>query len=107
MRNRSLLVGLSLGVLIGALGVGGALFAQDPTPEMPSDPESAPGTYDIVDTSAATYLLDKEKGHVWRLGWTEVRGDRYWFGTFVPLQEPESFRDFQSRLQKLANQPRR
>ncbi|MCP4498960.1 MAG: hypothetical protein GY822_03210 [Deltaproteobacteria bacterium] len=61
--------------------------------------------FTIVDTPGSTYLLNQGSGQVWRLGFTEVRGDRYWFGTHVPVQPPGTFDEFQESLrQRLAPQ---
>jgi hypothetical protein len=96
MGSRRVLVALSTGVLIGAMLVGSLLFAQ-------SKPQTASvGGFDIVDTPGSTYLLNRESGQVWRLGFTEVKGDRYWFGTFVPLQPPTGFQEFQENLRRRA-----
>jgi hypothetical protein len=65
-------------------------------------PQAPPGEGDfaIVDTPQATLLLDRKSGHLWRIGYTEIAGVRYWFGTYVPREPPQSFGEFQNRLRK-------
>jgi len=58
------------------------------------------GDYTIFDTPQATLLLDRKSGNLWRIGYTEVAGQRFWFGTYVPRQPPVSFTEFQNRLRK-------
>ena len=58
------------------------------------------GAYTIFDTPQATLLLDQKSGNLWRIGYTEVAGQRFWFGTYVPRQPPLSFTEFQNRLRK-------
>lgn len=101
MGPRRSLASLSLGVLVGALLAGGVLFAQQRAPSTAAGAAPAPG-FEIVDTPGSTYLLNKETGQVWRLGFTEVKGDRYWFGTYVPLQAPTGFQEFQDNLRRRA-----
>ncbi|MBN2361107.1 MAG: hypothetical protein JXR83_16750 [Deltaproteobacteria bacterium] len=60
----------------------------------------AEGDFTIVDTPQATLLLDRKSGNLWRVGYTEIAGVRYWFGTYVPREPPQSFADFQNRLRK-------
>jgi|GEM_PF-1045591 len=66
----------------------------------PADVGSAAAPFTIVDTPGSTYLLNRVSGQVWRLGFTEVRGDRYWFGTHVPVQPPGTFDEFQDSLRR-------
>lgn len=95
-----LVVGLVVGTLFASV-----LFAQSKkkTP-VPEDGLTATSTvtapFDIVDTPGSTYLLNRSTGQVWRLGFTEVKGDRYWFGTHVPVQQPGTFEEFQQGLRK-------
>ncbi len=66
-------------------------------------PAAAPeveGDYMVFDTPQATLLLDKRSGKLWRIGYTEVAGQRYWFSTYVPREPPSSFADFQQRVRK-------
>ena len=63
-------------------------------------PSSEDGDYTIFDTPQATLLLDRKSGNMWRIGYTEVSGQRYWFGTYVPREPPSSFADFQQRVRK-------
>ena len=97
MGSRRVLIALSIGVLVGAMLVGSLLFAQTKTGV------ALVGGFEIVDTPGSTYLLNTESGQVWRLGFTEVKGDRYWFGTFVPLQPPTGFQEFQESLRRRAS----
>ena len=101
---RSTLLFVVFGVAIGTT-FASVLFAQSkPRVEVPADgltataPVTAP--FDIVDTPGSTYLLNRSTGQVWRLGFTEVKGDRYWFGTHVPVQQPGTFEEFQQGLRK-------
>jgi hypothetical protein len=93
--HRSLLLPLSAGVLVGALSTAGVLFAQR-TPAPPA--ARGEPTFQLVDTPGSTFLLNQGSGEVWRIGFTEVKGERYWFGTHVPLQEASTFDEFQQRL---------
>ena len=99
----SLMVALATGVLAGSLLTATVLYAQkkDPAPQAPApiaDFTTAP--FDIVDTPGSTYLLNKTTGQVWRLSFTEVQGNKYWYGMHVPVQQPGSFEEFQARLRK-------
>lgn len=58
------------------------------------------GDFAVVDTPQATLLLDRKNGNLWRIGYTEIAGVRYWFGTYVPREPPQSFSEFQNRLRK-------
>jgi len=58
------------------------------------------GDFSVVDTPQATLLLDRKSGNLWRIGYTEIAGVRYWFGTYVPREPAQSFADFQNRLRK-------
>lgn len=99
--SRSALSMLSVGVIVGALSTAGMLAAQR-RPAAPAVAAEAPvaGTFDLVDTPGSTFLLDRSTGEVWRIGFTEVRGERHWFGTFVPRQQPVAFEEFQQRLRR-------
>lgn len=58
------------------------------------------GDFTIFDTPQATLLLDRSSGELWRVGYTEVSGHRYWFSTYVPREPATSFGEFQNRLRK-------
>lgn len=103
MRNsRAVLVALSVGLLVGALSTASMLYAQSKGPAAPvvEQTQGREGPWDIIDTPGSTYLLNRSSGQVWRLGFTEIGGDRYWFGTHVPVQQPGTFEDFQLRLRR-------
>lgn len=94
---RGALFFLSLGVMVGGLSTAGALYAQQ---RQSSSKHEETSPFDLVDTPGSTFLLNRESGDVWRLGFTEVRGERHWFGTFVPLQPSVTFEAFQQRLRR-------
>ena len=58
------------------------------------------GDFTIYDTPQATLLLDRASGNLWRIGYTEVAGQRYWFSTYVPREPAITFSEFQNRLRK-------
>ncbi len=92
---------LAAGVLVGSLATAGALFAQgtkknvEPTPSLET---SHP--FEIVDTPGSTYLLNKNTGQVWRISFTDVGGNKYWYALHVPVQQPGSFEEFQTKLRR-------
>ncbi|MFZ9888062.1 MAG: hypothetical protein ACO3JL_11220 [Myxococcota bacterium] len=88
---------LALGVLCGGLSTAGVLYAQQRQSPVAAE---AGAPFDLVDTPGSTFLLNRHSGEVWRLGFTEVRGERHWFGTFVPLQPGLTFEAFQQRLRR-------
>lgn len=98
---------LALGVLIGAGMSAASLLAQRGTSEAREAPLAeaadlgAAGPFELVDTPGSTFLLNRRSGQVWRISYTEVGGERHWFGTHVPLQQPETFAEFQNRLRRL------
>lgn len=101
--HRSFLVALTAGVIAGSLSTATVLYAQkkEAAPQAPApiaDFTTAP--FEIVDTPGSTYLLNKTTGQVWRLSFTEVQGNKYWYGMHVPVQQPGSFEEFQARLRK-------
>lgn len=101
--SQNALVMLSVGVIAGALLTAGMLSAQkrNPVPAAATSGEGvAEGPFQLVDTPGSTFLLNRASGEVWRIGFTEVRGERHWFGTFVPVQQPVSFEEFQARLRR-------
>lgn len=92
--HKNVLLPLSAGVLAGALSMAGVLYAQ----RTPAAAAPQGELFQLVDTPGSTFLLNHQSGEVWRIGFTEVRGERYWFGTHVPLQEAGTFDEFQQRL---------
>ena len=58
--------------------------AKKAEPPAASNDPNAP--YEIVDTPGSTYLLNKANGQVWRLSFTDVGGNKYWYALHVPLQ---------------------
>jgi hypothetical protein len=98
--SRALLFGLSVGVLVGVLGAAGVVSAQrrgKTKAEEAPVPESSE-SFELIDTPGSTFLLNTRSGQVWRIGFTEVRGERHWFGTYIPVQQPVTFEEFQQRL---------
>lgn len=94
-------VALAAGVLTGSLLTATVLYAQKKDGAAPApiaDFTTAP--FEIVDTPGSTYLLNRTTGQVWRLSFTEVQGNKYWYGMHVPVQQPGSFEEFQARLRK-------
>ena len=104
MRNRSPWFLLAIGILVGSLASAGALFAQNATkkPEgLPALPITDPTSpFDIVDTPGSTYLLNRSTGQVWRISFTDVGGNKYWYALHVPVQQPGSFDEFQAKLRR-------
>jgi hypothetical protein len=97
--TKSPLVALAAGVLIGTFATAGALFADtSKKPEEPKVDGSAP--FDIVDTPGSTYLLNRTTGQVWRISFTDVGGNKYWYALHVPVQQPGSFEEFQTKLRR-------
>jgi hypothetical protein len=94
---------LAVGVLCGSLATGSALYAQG---KGAAPPAAAPvagdptAPFDIVDTPGSTYLINRATGQVWRLSFTDVGGNKYWYGMHVPVQQPGSFEEFQARVRK-------
>ncbi|OGQ13248.1 MAG: hypothetical protein A2138_15000 [Deltaproteobacteria bacterium RBG_16_71_12] len=97
LRLRSPLAALAGGLLIGALTTAGALLAQAKKTDAVVDP-TVP--FDIVDTPGSTYLLNRSTGQVWRISFTDVGGNKYWYALHVPVQQPGSFEDFQTKLRR-------
>lgn len=93
---------LTVGLLVGSLASAGALFAQSggaKKPEVSALPDpSAP--FDIIDTPGSTYLLNRSTGQVWRISFTDVGGNKYWYALHVPVQQPGSFEEFQTKLRR-------
>ncbi|MFH1808490.1 MAG: hypothetical protein ABIJ09_07090 [Pseudomonadota bacterium] len=83
-------------LILGAAGVQQASAQIAQKSSLPTEE----GDYTVFDTPQATLLLDRKSGNLWRIGYTEVGGQRYWFGTFVPREPPSSFADFQQRVRK-------
>ena len=95
---------LAAGVLAGSLVTAGALFAD--TAATTKKPDGTPiaglpeGPFDIVDTPGSTYLLNRNTGQVWRISFTDVGGNKYWYALHVPVQQPGSFEEFQTKLRR-------
>jgi hypothetical protein len=107
--SSSLAKAVAAGILVGSLSTATVLYAQKKDTGPPSAPAPvAPGQvadlvtapFEIVDTPGSTYLLNRTTGQVWRLSFTEVKGNKYWYGMHVPVQQPGSFEEFQARLRK-------
>lgn len=103
MRHHSKSV-LALGVILGSLVTGGALMAQS-KPSTTSSPPSMPGSeagqpFEIVDTPGSTYVLNKATGQVWRLSFTDVGGNKYWYGMYAPMEPATSFEEFRARIRR-------
>lgn len=90
---------LVVGVVVGSLATAGALFAQAKKPDLPLLPD-ATAPFDIVDTPGSTYLLNRTTGQVWRISFTDVNGNKYWYALHVPVQQPGSFEEFQTKLRR-------
>lgn len=88
---------LASGLVIGSLATGGALYAQSKKDASVLEP-SAP--FDIIDTPGSTYLLNRNTGQVWRISFTDVGGNKYWYALHVPSQQPGSFEEFQAKLRR-------
>lgn len=95
-RSSTVLVALIGIMALGALGIdyARAQIRQN------GKAQPAEGDFMIYDTPQATLLLDRGSGDLWRIGYTEVAGNRYWFSTYIPREPQFSFADFQSRLRK-------
>ena len=88
---------LVIGVLIGVFVTAGALFAQN----KPTTSNTEGGQpFDIVDTPGSTYVLNKATGQVWRLSFTDVGGNKYWYGMSAPMEPPSSFEEFRARVRR-------
>jgi hypothetical protein len=97
--SRSPFFYLVVGVLAGTLVTASALFAQSkPSASSPVAEMTTP--FDIVDTPGSTYLLNRTTGQVWRLSFTDVGGNKYWYAMHVPVQQPGSFEEFQAKLRR-------
>jgi hypothetical protein len=96
---RTALAALATGLLIGSLATAGALYAQKKdAPVPPLVDTNAP--FDIIDTPGSTYLLNRSTGQVWRISFTDVGGNKYWYALHVPSQQPGSFEEFQVKLRR-------
>jgi hypothetical protein len=106
--TRSPIVFLASGVILGCFATAGALSAQPKaasTPAAPSHSSTSGGDtlgqpFEIVDTPGSTYVLNKATGQVWRLSFTDVGGNKYWYGMYAPMEPPTSFEEFRSRLRR-------
>jgi hypothetical protein len=100
--QKSPLLFLSTGVIVGCLVTAGTLFAEG-RPAAPSNPppvETSGQPFEIVDTPGSTYVLNKATGQVWRLSFTDVGGNKYWYGMYAPMEPPTSFEEFRTRLRR-------
>jgi hypothetical protein len=107
--SRSVVLSLSVGVLVGSLATASALFAEgrrEAATPAAAAAELVTAPFDIVDTAGSTYLLNRSTGQVWRLSFTEVQGNKYWYGMHVPTQQPGSFEDFQARIRREIASPK-
>ena len=100
--SRSPLMFLALGVIVGCFATAGALFAQTKPSAPPSQPsvDVSGQPFEIVDTPGSTYVLNKATGQVWRLSFTDVGGNKYWYGMYAPMEPPTSFEEFRARLRR-------
>jgi hypothetical protein len=95
---------LVAGVVVGSLATGGALLAQSRPPTASSSPAmptaEAGQPFEIVDTPGSTYVLNKATGQVWRLSFTDVGGNKYWYGMYAPMEPATSFEEFRARIRR-------
>lgn len=97
--SRSPLMLLAVGIIVGSFATAGALLAQSkPATTPPSSEFGQP--FEIVDTAGSTYVLNKSTGQVWRLSFTDVGGNKYWYGMYAPMEPPTSFEEFRARVRK-------
>lgn len=100
MQTRSPFQLMAIGLILGSLATAGALFAQTkgPAPQNQNDVVGQP--FEIVDTPGSTYVLNKATGQVWRLSFTDVGGNKYWYGMYAPMEPPTSFEEFRARVRR-------
>lgn len=98
--SRSPLMLLAVGVVVGSLATAGALFADSPKTPASTTPGGDGQPFEIVDTPGSTYVLNKSTGQVWRLSFTDVGGNKYWYGMYAPMEPPSSFEEFRARVRK-------
>ena len=96
--SRSPLMLLASGVIVGSLATAGVLYADTKSPVTAPPTEGQP--FEIVDTPGSTYVLNKSTGQVWRLSFTDVGGNKYWYGMYAPMEPPTSFEEFRARVRK-------
>ena len=98
---RSGLLLLVAGVVVGSLLTASGLFAQQKgnAPQAASSQEAGQ-PFEIVDTPGSTYVLNKSTGQVWRLSFTDVGGNKYWYGMYAPMEPPSSFEEFRARVRR-------
>jgi hypothetical protein len=89
---------LWVGVVVGSLLSAAALFAQNQKHAPTAAVEGQP--FEIVDTPGSTYVLNKATGQVWRLSFTDVGGNKYWYGMYAPMEPASSFEDFRARVRR-------
>jgi hypothetical protein len=93
---RSHRLSLAVGVAIGVLLTGGALLAQ----KQPATPAVEGQPFEIVDTAGSTFVLNKSTGQIWRLSFTDVGGNKYWYGMYAPMEPASSFEEFRARVRR-------
>jgi hypothetical protein len=92
---------VAIGVIVGSLATGGALLAQSKSAPSPASmPETAGQPFEIVDTPGSTYVVNKATGQVWRLSFTDVGGNKYWYGMYAPMEPATSFEEFRARIRR-------
>ncbi len=91
---------LAVGVIVGSLAAAGALLAQGKTPQPGPAGDVVGQPFEIVDTPGSTYVLNKSTGQVWRLSFTDVGGNKYWYGMYAPMEPATSFEEFRARVRK-------
>jgi hypothetical protein len=93
---------LVAGFAVGSLATGGALWAQSKptTSASPSPVVDVGQPFEIVDTPGSTYVLNKATGQVWRLSFTDVGGNKYWYGMYAPMEPATSFEEFRARIRR-------
>ncbi len=98
--QKSPLLFVSMGVIVGCLATAGTLFAEGrpSAPSTPAEPGGQP--FEIVDTPGSTYVLNKATGQVWRLSFTDVGGNKYWYGMYAPMEPATSFEEFRARIRR-------
>ena len=45
-------------------------------------------------------MLNKATGQVWRLSFTDVGGNKYWYGMYAPMEPPTAFEEFRARIRR-------
>ena len=100
MQTRSPFMLMAMGLILGSLATAGALFAQTKAPTQGSQQDTVGQPFEIVDTPGSTYVLNKSTGQVWRLSFTDVGGNKYWYGMYAPMEPSTSFEEFRARVRR-------